>query len=39
MPGFGKKESSITGTVAGIHMPGMGMEEEDDSNFDDIGGQ
>jgi len=39
MPGFGKKKSFITGTVAGIHMPGMGMEEEGDINFDDNEGQ
>ena len=39
MPGLGKMESTITGTVAGIRMPGMGMEEEDDINFDDSGGK
>jgi hypothetical protein len=39
MPGYGRKESSITGTVVGIRMPGMGMEEKDGINFDDNGGQ
>jgi hypothetical protein len=36
---LGKRSPSITGVVAGIHMPGMGMEEKGGINFDDNEGQ
>jgi hypothetical protein len=38
MPGFGKKESTVTGAVAGIRVPAMDMEDDECINFDDSEG-